>query len=136
MFAAIGPHAVAFLPPFVAWLLDKISVGGSEEDEAATMSPILMNSVILSVQKLMENFSGFLNPYFKKFVIGTCRLSQMGSDQEDAQQYRQVANRARHLQSAVAAGIPTHALLPICRDCFDELVQAQQGGESIDKLLA
>ena len=50
----------------------------------------------------------------------------MGTDNEDAQQYRQVANRARHLQSAVAAGIPTHALLPICRDCFDELVQVQQ----------
>ena len=129
VFASIGPHAVAFLPPFVAWLLDKISVG--EDDDAAAMSPILMNSVILSVQKLMENFSGFLNPYFKKFVIGTCRLSQMGTDHEDAQQYRQVANRARHLQTAVAAGIPTHALLPICRDCFDELVQAQQGSSSL-----
>ena len=69
VFAAIGPHAVAFLPPFVAWLLDKIS----EDEESGAMSPILMNSVILSVQKLMENFSGFLNPYFKKFVIATCR---------------------------------------------------------------
>ena len=73
MFAAIGPHAVAFLPPFVAWLLDKISVSEDNGGDAGTMSPILMNSVILSVQKLMENFSGFLNPYFKKFVIGTCR---------------------------------------------------------------
>ena len=42
-------------------------------EEGAPLSPILLNSAILSVQKLMENFSGFLNPYFKKFVIATCR---------------------------------------------------------------
>ena len=54
------------------------------------------------------------------------RLSQMGTDQDDSPQFRQVAQRARHLQSAVAAGVPTHALLPIARDCFDHLVQSQQ----------
>jgi hypothetical protein len=109
IFQSIGPHAVASLPPFVNWLLAKISADSDEE-----LSSILLNSLILAVQKLMENFSGFLNPYFKKFVVSACRLAQMQQEAEPGQQ-RYLASRSKHLQSSVAMGIPTHALLPICR---------------------
>ncbi|TRY68333.1 hypothetical protein TCAL_03802 [Tigriopus californicus] len=114
IFMSIGPLAVAHLMPFVVWILELMA-----DVETIQMNPILFNSIILAIQKLMENFSGFLNPHFKSFIVATCSLSQIEVNPSD--QTRHLSSRIRNLQSSLSQGIPSHSLLSICRDCFDDL---------------
>eukprot|EP00095_Tigriopus_kingsejongensis_P008024 maker-scaffold1494_size38455-snap-gene-0.15 protein:Tk08024 transcript:maker-scaffold1494_size38455-snap-gene-0.15-mRNA-1 annotation:"hypothetical protein DAPPUDRAFT_192569" len=114
IFMSIGPLAVAHLTPVVVWILEIMN-----DVESLQSSPILFNSVILAVQKLMEHFSGFLHPHFRNFIISTCSLSLIQLNQSD--QTRHLKSRIRNLQQSMAQGIPTHSLLSICRDCFDDL---------------
>lgn len=114
IFMSIGPLAVAHLMPFVVWILELM-----RDVETIQSNPILFNSIILAIQKLMENFSGFLNPHFKNFIVATCSLSQI--EVNPSEQTRHLSTRIRNLQSSLSQGIPSHSLLSICRDCFDDL---------------
>ncbi len=62
-FHALGPHAVSLLAPFANWLLDLL-LQAQDKDDQLLKTQVLLSSVILAIQKLMEDFSGFLNPYY------------------------------------------------------------------------
>ena len=88
----MGPHAVSSLPPYVKWILELLS---EEKSEEVASNSILLNSLILSIQKLMETFGGFLNPYYKDFVISTCSLNKMFRNTADGDQLKQGASRVK-----------------------------------------
>lgn len=126
----IGPHAVGSLPSLVEWILYLMNDGGGNLGNISN-HVLLLNSVILALQKVMEHFSGFLNPYLKRLVVSSCKLSALQQHQQQQPfqapaasepSSRNVGNRIRNLQSSMAKGIPTHSLLTICSDCFDDLM--------------
>ena len=81
MFAAIGPHAVVSLQPFAQFLVDLMSRG-----HLAGSNPVLLSSIVYTVKTCMENFGGFLNPFYSKLVVSACKLSCIDQNEDNSQQ--------------------------------------------------
>ena len=75
---------MVMLPSFVDWILEIMSCFSSGESTKSTTdaslafrlrldNSVVLSSVILAVQKCMENFGGFLNPYYGRFLVASCR---------------------------------------------------------------
>ena len=86
---------------------------------------VVLNSIILSVQKCMDNFGGFLNPYYKSFVVATCRLMRINDDVDidDDRKSAATKNRLRHLCVTISRCVPTHKLVDIASQSYDELIK-------------
>ena len=135
-FSSIGPHAVSMLPSFVDWLLEIMSgmSQGSNISHKDTISkrtkidnPVVLSGLILAIQKCMENFGGFLNPYYGRFVTASCRLTSiyheegLVSEHETKKPKLRNSDRIQHLHSSMSKGIPTHSLIDIASKCHEEL---------------
>ena len=125
MFQAIGPHAVVCLQPFAQWVLDLMG-----QERIIQDNPVVLSSIIYTVKTCMENFGGFLNPFYGRLVTATCRLSWMQSQQdadddsaEAKRKWRKGSERIRHLHTAISKGIPTHALLAIVSECHHQVAR-------------
>ncbi len=46
-------------------------------------SPLLLNSSVLSVQKLLEAFAGFLSPHLAAYLAAACRLAAAFGQDDD-----------------------------------------------------
>ena len=87
---------MVMLPSFIDWLLDimnstslsssatstkksyslntNITSSNQANDKARVLSsPVILSGVILAVQRCMDNFGGFLNPYYGRLVMASCR---------------------------------------------------------------
>ncbi len=83
---------------------------------------VVLNSIILCVQKCLENFGGFLNPFYKSFVVAACRLTTTCDDVDDDRKSQATKNRLRHLCVTISKSIPTQKLVDIATQIYDELV--------------
>lgn len=94
---------------------------------------VVLNSIILSVQKCMDNFGGFLNPYYKTFVVATCRLMKINddSDVDEDRKSQATKNRLRHLCATISRSVPTHKLIDIASQCYDELSADTASSQSV-----
>ena len=91
-------------------------------------SSVVLSSIILAIQKCMENFGGFLNPYYGRFVNATCQLTWIYQKEgplaieNDARKSKaRNIDRIGHLQAAMSKGIPTHSLIDIVSRCHQDL---------------
>jgi len=82
---------------------------------------VVLNSIILSVQKCLENFGGFLNPFYKSLIVSTCRLAKVDDDEDDRKS-QVMKNRLRHLCATISRSIPTQKLVDIAMQVYDELL--------------
>jgi hypothetical protein len=137
MFSCIGPHAVVLLPPYVDWVLEIMSYmsqasnsNHKNEDmpKIRIDSSVLLSGTILAIQKCMENFGGFLNPYYSRFVTSSCRLTWIyqregfsSAEYEAKKPKMKNIDRIHHLHSSMSKGIPTHSLIDIASKCHQEL---------------
>jgi len=137
MFSCIGPHAVVMLPSFVDWVLEimsymsQASKSGNKVENVHKIridSSVLLSGTILAIQKCMENFGGFLNPYYSRFVIASCQLTSIyqreghASTENEAKKPKiKNIDRIHHLHSSMSKGIPTHSLIDIASKCHQEL---------------
>ena len=80
MFQAVGPHAVVSLQPFTQFLIELMS-----SDGVVRSNPVLLSSIVYTVKTCMENFGGFLNPFYGKLVTSACKLSCMKDDSDNSQ---------------------------------------------------
>ena len=134
-FSCIGPHAVALLPSFVDWLLEIMS-GMSQtsnvthkDNDAIKIrldSSVVLSGLILAIQKCMENFGGFLNPYYGRFITASCKLTSIYhegiiTEQEAKKVKMRNSDRIQHLHSSMSKGVPTHSLIEIASKCHDDL---------------
>ena len=135
--SCIGPHAVVMLPSFIDWILEimlcigKSSVSSNKESKVQPMkldSSVVLSSIILAIQKCMENFGGFLNPYYGRFVNATCQLTwihqkegSLAIENEARKSKARNIDRIGHLQAAMSKGIPTHSLIDIVSRCHQDL---------------
>ena len=136
-FSCIGPHAVVMLPSFIDWVLEIMScmsyVSQTENENTNKSkikvdSSVVLSSVILAIQKCMDNFGGFLNPYYGRFVTASCRLTWIyqregfSTSEHDAKKSKvRNIDRIQHLHSSMSKGIPTHSLIDIVTRCHQEL---------------
>ena len=105
----LGMQAVVHLKSFVSWLLNIM-------DRQVVKSIIVLNSLVVSMQKLMDRFAGFLNPYYQRIVVASCQLSawHRGNKTNVSElEYRQCGHRLKQLHSALSNGIPFHVLLKL-----------------------
>ena len=122
LFNCLGAHAVIHVKPFITWILDLVS-----EQKINELNPVVLNSLVVSVQRTMDNFGGFLNPFYPRLVIATCEMTAWHQNQEvenlveNKNEFRQTAQRIKQLQMALSKGIPTHSLIQISKQCFDDV---------------
>jgi len=120
MFQAIGPHAVLALQPFAQFLLDLMN----RDQVRIQDNPVVLSSIVYAVKTCMENFGGFLNPYYGRLVTATCRLSSYNdvtSASDVTSGKKSNESRLRHLHTAISKGIPTHSLLAILSECHQSV---------------
>lgn len=94
---ALGPHAVSLLPPFISWQLELLGGRRGRGRRRLRSNPLLLSSAVLSVQKLVESFAGFLSPHLSGYVSAACRLAasfKCGGGEGRADQ-RKVGKRAK-----------------------------------------
>lgn len=113
LFTAVGPHAVVYLTPYINWILD-LMASFHQDDQDENNNPIVLNSIVVAVQRAMDNFGGFLNPHFGKLVMAACKLPISTSR----------PSRVKHLHAALSRGIPTHSLISVARLCYDEVASS------------
>ena len=65
----LGAQGVIYLQTFVKWLLNLMT------KDQISRSLIVLNSLVVAVQKAIDNFAGFLNPHFQRLVVSSCLLS-------------------------------------------------------------
>ena len=121
LFNCLGAHAVIHVKPFITWVLDLVS-----EQKINELNTVVLNSLVVSVQRTMDNFGGFLNPFYPRLVIATCEMTAWHQNQEEnlennKNEFRQTAQRIKQLQMALSKGIPTHSLIQISKQCFDDV---------------
>ena len=120
LFNCLGAHAVVHVKPFITWVLDLVS-----EQKIDELNSVVLNSLVVSVQRTMDNFGGFLNPFYPRLVIATCEMTAWHQNQEEnlenKNEFRQTAQRIKQLQMALSKGIPTHSLIQISKQCFDHV---------------
>lgn len=129
LFNILGPHAVVHVKPFIVWVLALMS----RKDEKI-LNPVVLNSLVVAVQKCIDNFGGFLNPYYRKLVIAACQLTAWHHDQQSdgqTEELRHGASRIKQLQLAMSRGIPTHSLMSISKSCYDELGELDNNAQHI-----
>ena len=105
----LGMKAVIHLKSFVSWLLNLM-------DRQVVKSIIVLNSLVVSMQKIMDRFAGFLNPYYQRIIVASCQLSawHQGTKTSVSElEYRQCGHRLKQLHSALSNGIPFHVLLKL-----------------------
>ena len=110
LYIALGPRAVVHLNVFLTWVLDMMA---SKERLGLNETPIVLNTVVVSIQKAIDNFGGFLNPFYQKLVVAVCHLVAWHGG---------VSGRVKHLIGAVAKGIPSHSLVNLVSKAFDKIV--------------
>ena len=134
-FSSIGPHAVGMLPSFIEWLLEimsgmslkpKLSLKDDNVTKIRIDSSVVLSGLILSIQKCMENFGGFLNPFYGRFVTASCKLTSihhegMVTEQENKKPKMRNSDRIQHLHLSMSKGVPTHSLIDIASKCHDDL---------------
>ena len=113
---SLGPQAVVFLAPFVKWLLTFMS-------EERLQSLVIFNSTVVSLQKTLDSFAGFLSPFFQKMVVAACKLTAWHHNREDESslEFRHCTHRIKQLHLALSRGIPYYNLLNIAKHCYEEL---------------
>ena len=113
---ALGAQGVLFLSPFVKWFLKLL-------DREEILSPLILNSLTVTVQKSIDNFAGFLNPYIQRLVVGACRLTVWHQQQkdQDSSVWRQCGARIKQLHMALSHGLSYHSLLNMAKPGYDEL---------------
>ena len=119
LFTCLGAHAVIYVKPFITWVLDLMS-----ESKFKTLNSIVLNSLVVSVQRTMDNFGGFLNPFYPKLIIAACEITAWHQNQDgtlENMEYRQSSHRIKQFQMALSRGISTHTLIAISKSCFDNI---------------
>ena len=119
LFTCLGAHAVIYVKPFITWVLDLMS-----ESKFKTLNSIVLNSLVVSVQRTMDNFGGFLNPFYPKLIIAACEITAWHQNQDgtlENMEYRQSSHRIKQFQMALSRGISTHTLISISKSCFDNI---------------
>ena len=129
LFTCLGAHAVAYIKPFMNWILDLLSDNLTTIDG---LSSVVLNSLVVSVQRTIDNFGGFLNPYYPKLVTAACEVhawhqKQKGTANAETLEYRQIGHRIKQFQTALSRGISTHSLISISKTSFDTMVESPYG---------
>ena len=114
----LGMQAVVHLKSVVPWLLSLM-------DRVQVMkSMIVLNSLVVSMQRLMDKFAGFLNPYYPDIVVAAAQLSAWHRQRQSSvsdMEYRQCGSRLKQLHSALSCGIPFHALLKLAPLAYKQI---------------
>ena len=76
LLSCLGAQGVVHLQSFVKWLLNLMT-----KDQMKSL--IVLNSLVVAVQKAIDNFAGFLNPHFQRLVVASCQLTSWHQDQEE-----------------------------------------------------
>ena len=130
LFTCLGAHAVAYIKPFMNWVLDLLSENLTTTDG---LSSVVLNSLVVSVQRTIDNFGGFLNPFYPKLVTAACEVYAWHQNQKETTaiaetlEYRQIGHRIKQFQTALSKGISTHSLISISKTSFDTMVECPHG---------
>ena len=111
----LSMQGVVYLKSFVSWLLDLMS-------HKIVKSLVVLNSLVVAIQKLMDKFSGFLNPHYHQLVVASCQLSAWHRQCKNTTtelEFKQCNSRLRQLHLALANGIPFHTLLKIAPSVYN-----------------
>ena len=92
---------------------------------------VVLNSIILGVQKCLETFGGFLNPFYESFVTGACLLTTTIEDDDDDKKNQATKNRLKHLCATISKSIPTQKLVDIATQVYDELMADSSSSKPI-----
>jgi len=113
--AASGVAGVSHLTGVVAWLITTLE-GLDQSDWQEKDLKLVYVSLLVGMQKVLENFGGFINPFLDKFILFSCNLAE----------HEHAGARATVLRTSIAENVSAHVLLPRAKSLMEQMWDSPQ----------